>query len=59
MVHNVELRLAGRGPFRGVARTVWSSGDQHAVRFIELSDADRLDIAEHMDELRRARPRAG
>lgn len=51
MIQRMELHLQGRTPLRGVARTVWSSGDLHAVRFVELSDADRLDIAEHIDRL--------
>lgn len=55
LVHAVELQL-GRGvPLRGLARTVWSGRELHAVRFVRLADADRLAIAEHLDALTRRR----
>lgn len=51
MVQRVELRLGGQRTVSGMARTVWADGGLHAVRFVNLSDVDRLDIAEHMDHL--------
>ncbi|MBW2529156.1 MAG: hypothetical protein JRI23_33580 [Deltaproteobacteria bacterium] len=51
MIQRVELDLGGEAPVRGVARTVWAQGDLHAVRFVELGDVDRLEIAEHIDRL--------
>lgn len=53
-VHALELDLKGRR-LRTLARTVWVNQQQHGVRFIDLSDADRLEIAEHIDEERRRR----
>ena len=38
---------------RVVARPVWSSGTQQGFRFVRMSDADRLDVAEHVDHLDR------
>jgi hypothetical protein len=32
-----------------VARPVWSFGTQQALRFVRISDADRLTLAEHLD----------
>ncbi|NRA33182.1 MAG: hypothetical protein HRU17_07560 [Polyangiaceae bacterium] len=32
-----------------VARPVWHFGSQQAFRIIEMSDVDRLNIAEHVD----------
>ena len=58
MVQRMELYLGRDEPLEVLARTVWSSDDLHAVRFIDLSDVDRLDIAEYLDELERLR-RAG
>ena len=55
MLQRVELLLRGRRTVRGVARTVWARGGLHAVRFVEFSDADRLEIAEHVDLLYRNR----
>ena len=48
LVQRVDLDL-GELQIHGAARTVWSDGDLHAVRFIGLSDVDRLEIAEHLD----------
>jgi hypothetical protein len=59
MIQRLELHLGGEAPVRGVARTVWSSGDLHAVRFVELDDVDRLDLAEHIDLLQGRGCRAG
>ena len=53
MVQRLELCLGEGAPIRGVVRTIWARGELHAVRFVELGDADRLDIAEHIDRLQR------
>jgi hypothetical protein len=39
-------------PLRALARPVWSFGTQQALRFVRMSDADRLTLAEHLDVLR-------
>lgn len=36
-----------------IARPVRSYGTQQALRFVEISDADRLNLAEHLDVLHR------
>ncbi|MEQ9321560.1 MAG: PilZ domain-containing protein [Polyangiaceae bacterium] len=59
MVQRLELHLGRDEPLEVLARTVWSNDDLHAVRFIGLSDVDRLDIAEYLDALERRRRRAG
>jgi hypothetical protein len=49
----LELRLPERiRSLHAVARPVWSYGTQHALRFVRISDVDRLTLAEHMDLLR-------
>ena len=53
-VHALELDV-GRRRLRTLARTVWVNRQQHGVRFIDMSDADRLEIAEHVDNERRRR----
>jgi hypothetical protein len=46
----LELELPERlRPMRALARPVWKLGRQQAFRFVEISDADRLSIAEHID----------
>lgn len=55
MIQRVELLLRGRRTVRGIARTIWARGGLHAVRFVELSDVDRLEIAEHVDLVSRRR----
>jgi hypothetical protein len=47
----LELRLPERvRVLHALARTVRSvGGNQQALRFVEMSDADRLTLAEHMD----------
>ena len=54
-LHAFELHLRGQRPIRGRARSVWSKEGLHAVRFVAVSDVDRLDIAEHLDRLARLR----
>jgi hypothetical protein len=55
LVQRIELELDGGARFQALARTVWSQDGWHAVRFVGLSDADRLDIAEHLDRVMQAR----
>jgi hypothetical protein len=46
----MEISLPERSrPLRAVARPVWSFGTQQAFKFVVMSDADRLNLAEHVD----------
>lgn len=46
----LELSLAERTrPIRAVARSVWTRGPLQAFRFVRIADADRLNLAEHLD----------
>ncbi len=56
VIHAIELSVKGRR-LRTLARTVWANEQQHGVRFIDLGDADRLEIAEHLDDQQRRRLR--
>ena len=52
----ILLRLESHLPERVktvkvLARPIWSSGTQQALRFVRISDADRLTLAEHLDVL--------
>ena len=48
----LELLLPERvRMLEALARPVWSFGSQQALRFIEMSDVDRLNLAEHLDIL--------
>jgi len=48
----LELRLPERiHAFTAWARPVWARGCQQALRFVRMSDADRLTLAEHLDLL--------
>lgn len=48
----LELRLPERlKPLRALARHVWSFGSQQALKFVRISDVDRLTLAEHLDLL--------
>jgi hypothetical protein len=50
----LELELPERvRPMRALARPVWTTGSQQALRFVRISDADRLSLAEHIDLLAR------
>jgi hypothetical protein len=50
---DLELRLPERiHALHALARPVWSTGSQQGLRFVEISDVDRLTLAEHMDTLR-------
>lgn len=49
----LELQLPERlTPLFAVARPVRSFGTQLALKFVRISDADRLTLAEHLDVLR-------
>ena len=50
LVQRVRLEMGG-ATVTTYARTVWSRGGLEAVRFVGLSDVDRLEIAEHLDRL--------
>jgi hypothetical protein len=50
----LEIRLPERRrPILAIARPVRSYGQQQAFRFIEISDVDRLTLAEHLDVVHR------
>lgn len=46
----IDLPLPER-PISAVARGVWSSGPYQALRFVRMSDDDRLELAEYMDRV--------
>jgi hypothetical protein len=49
---SLELSLPERvTKLRALARPVWSFGTQQALRFVRMSDVDRLNLAEHLDIL--------
>ena len=50
-----RLAIEVGGTVHTLARTVWADDEFQAVRFVGLDDVDRLDIAEHLDDLVRAR----
>jgi|SoiMetStandDraft_5_1073268.scaffolds.fasta_scaffold191053_2 hypothetical protein len=50
LVIRLELRLPERvRPVIALARPIWSFGTQQALRFVRISDVDRLTLAEHAD----------
>lgn len=50
----LELQLPERMKvLRALARPVWAFGSQQALRFVRMSDVDRLSLAEHLDILHR------
>ncbi|MCA9597136.1 MAG: hypothetical protein KC776_27670 [Myxococcales bacterium] len=52
LLQKLELRLPERfNALIAIARPVWSRGSQQAFRFVKMSDADRLTLAEHLDLL--------
>lgn len=50
-----EIELGAGRPIRVRARPVWDRDNLLAVRFVVMSDADRLTIAEHLDQRVRLR----
>ena len=49
LVYSIELRV-GKRVIHTLARTVWTEGPLQAMRYVGISDADRLDIAEVLDD---------
>lgn len=50
----LSLQLPERvRPLTALARPVWSFGSQQALRFVTMSDVDRLTLAEHIDLMHR------
>lgn len=50
MLLKLELELPERHkPVEVMARPVWSYGTQQGLKFVRLSDVDRLNLAEHLD----------
>jgi hypothetical protein len=50
LIQTLELYLPERRrPLRALARSVWIAGSQQAFKFVSISDADRLSLAEHLD----------
>ena len=46
----LELLLPERHRMlQAMARPIWSFGTQQALRFVKMSDVDRLTLAEHLD----------
>lgn len=52
LLYSIELRIGDRA-IRTLARTVWTEGPLQAMRYVGMSDADKLDIAEVLDRARR------
>jgi hypothetical protein len=52
LLMRLELRLPERiRPLRALARPIWARGTQQALKFVRMSDVDRLTLAEHLDVL--------
>jgi hypothetical protein len=48
----LEMQLPERHrPLSALARPVWMRGSQQALKFVRISDVDRLTLAEHLDLL--------
>jgi hypothetical protein len=48
----LEMLLPERvRPLYALARPIWINGSQQALKFIRISDVDRLTLAEHVDLL--------
>jgi PilZ domain len=52
-LNRFELYLGPERPIQTRARSVWTRDGFQAVRFILMNDADRLTIAEHLDDVSR------
>lgn len=50
----LDLELPGSAPLHTYARAVWAFGNQQAFKFLAMTDADRLSLAEYVDRLARA-----
>ena len=56
-VVELELHLPGvEGPMRVMATPVWCDGFRLGLRFEEVADADRLELAEVLDRMRGREP---
>lgn len=54
LLMNLSIRLPERRrPISAVARHVRCFGSQQVLRFVSLSDVDRLNLAEHLDIVQR------
>ena len=54
LLMNLSIRLPERRrPIAAVARHVRCFGSQQVLRFVSLSDVDRLNLAEHLDIVQR------
>ncbi len=52
LVMGLQMNLPERlRPLLALARPIWSFGSQQAFKFVEISDVDRLTLAEHLDLL--------
>ena len=40
-------------PLVALSRPIWAMGSQQALKFVDMCDVDRLNLAEHVDYLRR------
>ena len=48
----LEMMLPERmRPLCALARPIWWQGSQQALKFVRISDVDRLTLAEHLDVL--------
>lgn len=48
----LEMQLPERiRPLLALARPIWVHGSQQALKFVRISDVDRLTLAEHLDVL--------
>jgi hypothetical protein len=52
LLFRLEMLLPERvRPLRALARPIWVHGSQQALKFVRISDVDRLTLAEHLDVL--------
>lgn len=52
LLMRLEMLLPERiRPLRALARPIWVRGSQQALKFVRISDVDRLTLAEHLDVL--------
>ena len=59
LFQRLELLLGPSRAVSSVARTIWAEHGMCAVHFVDLSDVDRLEIAEQVDRAGRRRHRGG
>jgi hypothetical protein len=52
LLMKLEMQLPERiRPLLALARPIWLRGSQQALKFVRISDVDRLTLAEHLDVL--------